>query len=574
MRFTMKMWHDTILGRMLIAFFIVLIPLYFGGASVYSWGTSAVRQEISGSMIAQVRNFLGQMEREIKNIGNLTLQTCVTDYDLDQLASISGSMSAIEKTRAFNRLQLRLMAIKSSNGYVEAINAYFPSMNRVLSADRSVSEMNADEYGRLKLGAPKTGVPLGMHNGSLYLVAKYPQQSATPRLIEVVLSTANIRSALLQIDDYSERGTLLVGAGLGFEIENGFDEATTAQIRSELAARMASGEAGTFQVAINRKPYLVIYSTSRTLGLTLCKYLPEDQVFQPLRRYRVAFWVFTGLAVILLALFAVATSRIIHKPLHTLVESFQRVEGGDMTVRIEHRQSDEFRYLYKRFNAMVDNLNVLVNQNLRQRMMAQRAEMKHLQSQINPHFLYNSFFGLNSMVVQGDYDEVEKFTQQLGSYFQYITRSGADEIALESEAAHARIYAEIQARRFRNRIVVRFGELPEAIRGVMVPRLILQPVLENAFVHGLKDTLAGGMLEVDFTHGEGWLEIAVEDNGQGTDGVEIEALNRSLDEEEPAESTGIINIHKRIRLMFGPASGLRLSKAEPAGMRVVIYIQY
>ncbi len=574
MRLFIKKWLDTILGRMLCAFLLLLIPVYFGGASVYRWGTNAVRQEISSSMIAQVRNFLGQMEREIRNIDDLALQTCVNDYDLDLLSSVSDSMSPIEKTLSFNRLQLRLKAIKSSNRFVEAVNVYFPSLDRMLSADNSVQEMPGEDYNRLIEETDKPDLALAMHNGSLYLSASYPQRSKKPRIVEIVLSTRSIKSALLQIDDYSDRGTLLIGTRLGFEVEDGFDPETTDKIRSELLARLAQSDAGAFHIIVAGKPYLFIYSTSPYLGMTLCKYLPEEQVFQPLQRYRVAFWIFTGLALIIVVLFAVATSRIIHHPLHILVDSFHKVEGGNMDVRIEHRQSDEFRYLYKQFNDMVYNLNVLINQNLRQRMMAQRSEMKQLQSQINPHFLYNSFFSLHSMVAQGEYEQAEIYTQQLGTYFQYITRSGADEIELEREAAHARIYTEIQARRFRNRIRVQFDELPEAIRGVMVPRLILQPVIENAFVHGLKDTLAGGTLKVSFACGEGWLEIHVMDNGDGTTLEEIDGLNRLLQEEEPAESTGIINIHKRIRMMFGPASGLALRRAEPAGLLVVIRIEY
>ncbi|GJM75129.1 hypothetical protein HMSSN036_73450 [Paenibacillus macerans] len=104
--------------------------------------------------------------------------------------------------------------------------------------------------------------------------------------------------------------------------------------------------------------------------------------------------------------------------------------------------------------------------------MAQRAELKQLQSQINPHFLYNSFFILNTMAKTGDTERIEQFTTLLGEYFEFVTRNASDLVALEQEIHHARMYAEIQELRFSRRIQVRFDTLPDELRSIPVPRLI------------------------------------------------------------------------------------------------------
>ncbi|MCX7657034.1 MAG: histidine kinase, partial [Treponemataceae bacterium] len=161
------------------------------------------------------------------------------------------------------------------------------------------------------------------------------------------------------------------------------------------------------------------------------------------------------------------------------------MEEGDLKTRIEYERKDEFGYLFHSFNRMVDKLDELVNQVYVAKILAQKAELKQLQAQINPHFLYNSFFTLQRTIIGEDIDKAALYAEKLGSYFKYITRNRQEEVALEKEVEHARIFTDIQSMRFSRRIKIEFGCLPEECRDWIVPRLILQPLLENAFEHGL-----------------------------------------------------------------------------------------
>ena len=218
-------------------------------------------------------------------------------------------------------------------------------------------------------------------------------------------------------------------------------------------------------------------------------------------------------------------------------------------------------------------MNSLIEQVYKQRILTQKAELKQLQSQINPHFLYNSFFILNTMTRLGDYDQVERFANQLGEYFQFVTRNHSDEVPLAREVQHAKVYAEIQGMRFANRVEVAFGELPDNTGYVMVPRLILQPLIENAFEHGLEGKASGGQLDVRFEKEDKVIRMIVEDNGELIDDEEIERINDRL-EMEDVEMTAVINIHHRIRLKFGPGSGLSLVRSESGGVRATITIEW
>jgi two-component system sensor histidine kinase YesM len=265
-----------------------------------------------------------------------------------------------------------------------------------------------------------------------------------------------------------------------------------------------------------------------------------------------------------------------------LVDAFKEVEQGNLDISADHRGSDEFAYLFRGFNSMVNQLKRLIDQVLKQKILAQRSELKQLQSQINPHFLYNSFFILHGMVLQRDYENLEKFSRQLGSYYQFLTRSTSDEIPLQREVEHARTYAEIQARRFRNRIRLEFGDLPEDRHELVVPRLIIQPLLENAFEHGLRNKISDGVVSVRFVSEPERFAISVADNGDeideqmivgmrdllAPDGGTLEALERS----GFTEHTGLANVHRRLQLKFGKDSGLRLRLGEAGGLEAELVI--
>lgn len=239
-----------------------------------------------------------------------------------------------------------------------------------------------------------------------------------------------------------------------------------------------------------------------------------------------------------------------------------------MDSTIDHDKKDEFGYLYTRFNHMLVKLKTLIDQDYKQKMMMQRSELKQLQSQINPHFLYNSFFILNSLAKIGDVDRIEQFTIMLGEYFRFITRNSDDLVPLSEETKHSRVYTEIQELRFSRRILVHFDELPKEIAALKVPRLIIQPIIENAYEHSLEKKDENGLLHVTFQKLQDEVLIIVEDNGDHLSEDQLRTLQQSLERiNESSEMTGIINIHRRLMLTFGENSGLKLSRSELGGFR-------
>src|SRR5262249_48552417 len=148
-----------------------------------------------------------------------------------------------------------------------------------------------------------------------------------------------------------------------------------------------------------------------------------------------------------------------------------------------------------------------------QKIISQRHELKRLQSQINPHFLYNCLFVLNQLILSGDMETAYRFSLSVGQYFQLMTRDGADEISLEDEIAHSQTYINTQKICFGDRVDVCMPEHVSFRHALIVPRLIVQPVIENAYKYAFSSKHTGGKLRIHVNEDDTCIAIHVEDNG-------------------------------------------------------------
>ena len=309
---------------------------------------------------------------------------------------------------------------------------------------------------------------------------------------------------------------------------------------------------------------------------TLALFADEDEVFQSTNTYQNFFILMLFLTIFIILLFSFILYYFVHRPLNQLVASFKKVQQGDFSFHIDYPKQDEFGYLYESFNKMQTQLNTLIHEVYEQKIRNQQSELKRLQSQINPHFLYNNFFVLYRLIKSGNTELSLKFSSYLGNYFQYITRDSNDEIFLKDEIAHARTYTDIQTLCHGGRIQVFFDDIGENLSQMTVPRLILQPIIENCYKHAFENTLDAGKISVSFEHNiqTETLEICVEDNGSCSDD-QLKALQKSLASSSfnPDEITGIYNVHRRIVLKYGNEYGLSVSRSSMGGMKVLIRIK-
>jgi two-component system sensor histidine kinase YesM len=552
-----------------------MIPVYMLGIYLYNWGLRTIKGEISKSTIAQVSFYLQDLEKEIERIKILQYD-CLNDEYLNKLAIRWDVLSTYEKTESMRLLEQRLVIIKNSSRYIKNVSAHILPIKRTISTNRGVDDIYMERYQEIRVPKDIKGAQIIDFKGGLFLSTS--KQGYLPNyqpiyIIEIELDKEALRNALVQFNTYSESGSVLVSQLENNIITSDPDLNIILSNKNTITNLKREDSSGMEFAKINEKGYYIVHSKSGYLNMALYRYIPEKFVIKPLQNFYVWVWVFSVVTVLIMLIYSLSAYNFLHKPLLKLVSAFNKVESGDLGVSINHDSDDEFGYLYKRFNDMVRNLNMLIDQVYNQKILMQRAELKQLQSQINPHFLYNSLFMINTMARIGD-DNLITFTKHLGEYFRFVTRNSSDNIPLADEINHARVYTQIQLMRFSKRLQVEFPELPERYNKLNVPRLILQPVIENAFEHGIEKKKNNGLIRINFEGNEEELSIIVEDNGDDISDNVMENLKQTLDYSgDGVETTGIINIHRRIRLVFGDESGIQVSRSELGGFKVIIKIK-
>jgi two-component system, sensor histidine kinase YesM len=564
-------FRSSIFTRLIVTFFIVTVPLYVLAFSIYSWAVDTVKTELSNSAYSQVSFYLGNLEKDVDRIRNLQFDFMFDD-DLNQIAVLPESMDDVEKVKVLRRIQKKLLSIKDSNVLIAEASVYIPSIDKSVFSS-GVNELNREELSALNTDLGHATAKQIVHSNEILFSTKKVNKTGNPTFVTVVkLSADKIENQLKSFVDRMDSG-LIMTEDEGRMVLNTAAETEISPIINRDASVPLATHFNFFLEPSDVNKYIVISAHSKQLGFSLYKYIPKQVIFKTVEKYKVWFWLFTLCACLLIIVFSYMTYRLIKRPLNKLIRSFRRVEEGDLDIKIEHDYKDEFNFLYLRFNYMVSRLKHMMEQVYMQKILAQRSELKLLQSQINPHFLYNSFFILYNMVEIEDNENAKIFTKQLGEYLQYVTRNTFDESPLADEVNHARNYAEIQARRYRKRIKLVFHSLPKLYENQRVPRMILQPLIENAFEHGLSNKMMDGKVCVDFKCDSRYLFASVEDNG---DELTEEGLNQLSDRlhtnNEDCEITGMINVHRRLQLKYGEAFGLVVSRGVMGGLRVEMKI--
>jgi two-component system sensor histidine kinase YesM len=246
----------------------------------------------------------------------------------------------------------------------------------------------------------------------------------------------------------------------------------------------------------------------------------------------------------------------------------QQIQAGNMHVRMPIDGADEFGFVYRQFNTMAKRIRDLIDEVNLEHLRLQEAELKMLQSQINPHFLYNSLNFIYQMAEAQDHENVARMAHYLGRYFRFATRSGTNTVRLREELDNVVAYIEIQRLRYPNRIEYR-ESVPEDLKDVSVPRLLLQPLVENAFVHGLDVREGSGEIRVHGARHGGVLQLQITDNGVGISASRLVQINSQLSNPlDGGKHIGLQNVAWRVRLRFGELGQLRMESQPGVGTTV------
>ena len=301
-----------------------------------------------------------------------------------------------------------------------------------------------------------------------------------------------------------------------------------------------------------------------------------------LRRLRTIVMVAAGAEVLLLLIAFLRTrsetrklTSSIHTAIYSLEETVRRIAEGQFGDRVRGMNVEELKELSEQINQMADRLETLIDQVRQKQDHLSRAELRTLQAQINPHFLYNTLDTIVWQAESGKGDEVVRLTRNLSDFFRISLSSGADWIPVSQELKHVSAYLSIQKTRYRDILDYEVDQ-PEGLEEIYMLKLLLQPLVENALYHGIKNKRGGGKISVRVSRQNRVMTFTVTDTGKGMTQDQLDEVEMLLKEEsstvqaapEPGHSGfGMRNVDMRIRLYYHKKTGL-LIQSGPEGTEV------
>ena len=301
----------------------------------------------------------------------------------------------------------------------------------------------------------------------------------------------------------------------------------------------------------------------------------------PMKSFSMGMTGMRNLVVLLVALTVLAVvilnqmvSARISKPLRRLNDSVKEWEAGNMNPDIYIGGSMEVEHLGKTLRSTVAQIRQLMDDIVVEQEEKRKSELDALQSQINPHFLYNTLDSIVWMITGERYDDAVFMITQLASLFRISLSKGKTVIKIEDEVKHARNYMNIQKIRYKNSFEVDF-QIEEDILDGCIVKLVLQPLLENALYYGMEFMDGEGEIHVRGYRKDKDVYLEVEDNGLGMPEEEAaELLNGKERPHKHGSGVGLVNVHSRLKLRFGEAYGLVIHSCPDEGMMVQIHIPY
>ena len=267
---------------------------------------------------------------------------------------------------------------------------------------------------------------------------------------------------------------------------------------------------------------------------------------------------------------------LVTKPILSLCDNMNRVQNGDLTAVMDVDRNDEIGMMSKGFNAMVEQILLLIKQNKQEQERLRYAQIKMYHEQIKPHFLYNTLDSIICMVHAGENRKAECMLYALAKFFRFGLSDGDLIVSVTDEIDYTENYLLIQKIRYNETLNYKF-DVSKVVRGLYIPKMILQPLVENSIYHGLKQKGGKGIIKITLDDEDGWVYIRVSDTGVGMCKARLEEVNEALRDSLIPENrkklgVGVLNVNDRLKALYGNNYKMYYESAREQGTTVHIWI--
>ncbi len=261
----------------------------------------------------------------------------------------------------------------------------------------------------------------------------------------------------------------------------------------------------------------------------------------------------------------------ITKKIRRLADAVEQVHDGNYDVSVIQGGNDEFGKLNASFNEMTKKIRTLITEVYEAEIKVKDASLRMLEAQVNPHFLYNTLTSIASVAKKNGDDEAQKMAISLGKFYRIGLSKKSETITIAEECEYLQMYINLQMVRFNNHFLCQF-HIPEELRQYRIIRNLLQPMVENALLHGLENKERDGLIDISLKQTGNKLVFTVSDNGSGMPEEKLQDINNGRFELGSSSGYGLKNVNDRLEIFYGSSSSLRIESSVESGTSVKIEI--
>lgn len=526
-------------------------------------------QDIRQNLISSNRYY--EQKQQMEGDGNVS----VAPGDLNLLLSIQ---RGIESNISFiNNIKSGANSVyifdKYGNGYYSARNGGVR-----LNLEESYKYWNGhsgDSGGEaLLFGTQAYTSNLQSTRYAFAVVRRIMDESWNP--IGLIAVEANVSMLKSQVDELDKvtHGQSLIVDEQGNVIYDSAQRQLAANISDSPLFQEAQGRSGSFYDTVNGRERLNIFSASNKTNWKVIISIPVDELTRSVKVTRNATLAATFFIIVLALAVSLFLSFALTKPLTRMIRLMKKVQGGDLDVEFTVQRRDEIGLLGHQFNRMLARIRQLIDDIYRIGEQKKEAELQALQSQINPHFIYNTLESIRMTAELNDDVEAADMISILGKMLRYSTGDVSGGATLRQELTYVGHYVELLNCRYPGRFTLTV-DVPPELDNYRLIKLLFQPIIENAAYHGLDDGKPQMHLGISCEMKEQALVFHITDDGCGMDKETLDRLNEALRNESPPKKgldggIGLKNVQQRVRVHYGGAFGLEVRSTLGEGTDVCL----
>lgn len=568
--------------RLTLYFLLILIPLV--GISLFSNIRSMdILEEQTGERTKNsLQSVLDNIDMSLKDLENL-LVLLSTDYSIKPVLHEANAILLTSDLYGLYSIADRLTNVVAINGHIREVSILHSLSGTLISTQYGARKLNCEGQawykevvkanGKTVLYNPSAGEDnlFGEETISFMRLMDMQSRENASNVLILTVDRRLLQDKIQSIQPsshssiylYSPAGELVAGTDQNYQTDQWSDP------------NGGKGRTG--------KELLVWRMNSDISDWALVMIQPEKELYQESRQLSRITILIIAISILLAFFISFGVYKWISAPLTELIYGMKQIRMGKLNIRLTPKRKDEFASLTDAFNQMIAEQQLLIRDVYEHQLQSSKTELKFLHSQINPHFLYNTLDSIYWTAKNYEVNEISEMVLNLSKFFRLSLGKGRETFTVAETAQHLQYYLRVQQFRFMDQFTVRF-DIAEHTQEIRVLKLLLQPIVENAILHGLEKRGAGGELVISSDLTDGRLCLTVKDNGVGISGERLDFIRSEIDKLNQQENLttitensvkdlfGLRNVVGRMKLYYGVDAKLFIDSAVREGTTITLQI--